>query len=253
MKWLHRIWQDFQQGENIDLYLTATVSVVLAVLNIVNVVPPSWIAPLNLSVLALLSIAILGNRYRIENVLEKVTARNDLLLTEFPEDLAHDIEASRELTILGVSLRRVLHLHYSRFQEKLQRGDTIRILLVNPDSPACEIAARRDYEPTIPEDQRAAIRRSISLFQELSQKTGGQVEIRLADHPLTFGGIIVDPETSQGILYLWHYGFKTRVANRPKMVLRPVDGYWYEFFKEEIASIWDSAVPWPASSERGAS
>ena len=72
MKLLRRIWQDFRQGENIDLYLTVIVSIVLAVLNIVNVVPPSWIAPLNLSVLALLSFAILGNRYRIETILERV-------------------------------------------------------------------------------------------------------------------------------------------------------------------------------------
>jgi len=244
MKLLHRIWQDFQQGENIDLYLTATVSIVLALLNIVNVIPLSWITPLNLAVLALLSIAILGNRYRIETILEKITARNELLLTEFPDDLTRDIDKSRELTILGVSLRRTLHLHYSRFQEKVQRGDTIRILLVNPDSSACDIAAMREYPPMTPDDQRAAIRRSLSIFHELSQKAAGKLEIRLADHPLTFGAIVGDPETSQGVLYLWHYAFSTRVANRPKMVLRPADGYWYELFKEEVTSIWESAVPW---------
>jgi hypothetical protein len=253
MKLLHRIWQDFRRGENIDLYLTAMVSIVLVVLNIVSIVPPSWTAPLNLSVLALLSIAILGNRYRIETILEKITARNELLLTEFPEDLARDIDRSKELTILGVGLSRILHLHYSRFLEKLQRGDTIRILLVNPDGPGCDIAAMREYPPITPDDQRAAIRRSLGIFHELRQKTAGKLEIRLADHPLTFGAIVGDPETSQGVLYLWHYGFKTRVANRPKMVLRPADGYWYEHFKEEVTSIWDSAAPWHAPGERDGS
>ena len=244
MKLLHRIWQDFRQGENIDLYLTIMGSIVLAALNIVNVVLPSWITSLNLSVLALLSLAILGNRYRIERILEKITARNGLLLMEFPDDVARDIEKSKELTILGVGLSRTLRVHYSRFLEKLQRGDTIRILLVNPDSPACDITAMREYAPTTPDGQRAAIRRSLSMLYELSQQTAGQLEIRLADHPLAFGAIVGDPETSQGVLYLWHYGFKTRDANRPKMILRPVDGYWYELFKEEVASIWDSATPW---------
>ena len=77
MKLLRRIWQDFRQGENIDLYLTVTVSIVLAVLNIVNIVPSPWITPLNLSVLALLAFAMLGNRYRVETILERVTARRD--------------------------------------------------------------------------------------------------------------------------------------------------------------------------------
>ena len=244
MKLLQRIWQDFRQGENIDLYVTVIVSIVLAVLNILNIVPPSWITSLNLAVLALLSFAILGSRYRMETILEKITARQGLLLTEFPDDLARDVEKSGELTILGVGLSRTLRLHYSRFLEKLQRGDTIRILLVNPDSSACDIAAMREYPPTTPDDQRGAIRRSLSVLHVLSQETGGNLEIRLADHPLTFGAIVGDPETSQGVLYLWHYAFKTRVANRPKMVLRPVDGYWYELFKEEVTAIWDSAMPW---------
>jgi len=244
MKLLQRIWQDLRQGENIDLYLTAIVSIVIAVLSIVNIVPVSWVTPLNLSVLALLSFAILGNRHRMETILEKITARHELLLTEFPDELARDVEKSGELTILGVGLSRTLRLHYSRFLEKLQRGDTIRILLVNPDSPACDIVAVREYPPMTPDDQRAAIRRSLSVLHVLSQETGGNLEIRLADHPLAFGAIVGDPESSQGVLYLWHYAFKTRATNRPKMVLRPVDGYWYELFKEEIASIWDSAIPW---------
>jgi len=185
----------------------------------------------------------------VTTTLERITARKELLLTEFPDDLARDMDKSRELTILGVSLRRTLHLHYSRFQEKLQSGDTIRILLVNPDSAACAITAMREYTPMTPDDQRAAIRRSLSVLYELSQGTGGNLEIRLADHPLTFGAIVGDPATSQGVLYLWHYAFKTRTANRPKVVLHPADGYWYELFKEEITSIWDSAVPWHPAGE----
>ena len=244
MKLLQRIWRDFRQGENIDLYLTVVLSIVLVVLNIVNVVPPAWTTPLTLAVLALLSFAMLGNRHRMQTILEKINARGELLLAEFPKDIVDNIEQAEELTILGVSLRRTLQLHYHRFQQKLQRGDTIRVLLVDPDSPACDIAARREYAPTTPDDQRAAIRASLARLWELRQVVGGNLEIRVANHPLTFGAIVRDPDTTQGLFYLWHYAFKRRDANRPKMVLRPADGDWYELFKEEIASIWDNATPW---------
>ncbi len=93
MKLLQQIWQDFRRGENIDLYLTVFVSIVVTILNITGIAPTSWITPLNLAVLALLSIAILGNRYRIEEVLERINARGERLLVKFPEDQTRDIES----------------------------------------------------------------------------------------------------------------------------------------------------------------
>ncbi len=74
-----------------------------------------------------------------------------------------------------------------------------------------------------------------------------RLEVRLVEDPLTFGATVVDPKTSHGVLYYWHYSFKMSDANRPKMVLRPADGYWYEFFNEEVTSIWNNAKPWPTT------
>lgn len=245
MKFLQRIWRDFRQGENIDLYITVVVSIVLTVLNIVSIVPSSWIAPLSLTILALLSIAILGNRYRIETILERIIAGNGLLLVKFQQDdLSHDIDKSRELMVLGIDLRHTLQMHYALFERKIQRGDAIKILLLSPDSPACDMAATRYYEPINPDDQRAVIRTSLRICHRLSQEAAGKIEIRMTNCLLSFGAIVADPETSHGAIYLWHYSFKTRVANQPKMVFHPTDGYWYEFFKEEVSSIWNCARPW---------
>ena len=73
MKMLQRIWEDIRQGENIDLYVTATIAIVLTALNIVGLAPQSWIAPISLAVLGLLAIATLGNRYKMEQVIQKLT------------------------------------------------------------------------------------------------------------------------------------------------------------------------------------
>jgi len=143
-----------------------------------------------------------------------------------------------------VDLRQTLHQNYSLFQKKLTDGHTIKLLIIDPDSPACDIAAMRYYAPMSASSQRDVIRASLDMCKELILKTNGKLEVRLAEHPLTFGAIMSDPETSHGIVYLWHYSFKMSDANIPKMMFHPADGYWYEYFQKEILSMWDAAKPW---------
>lgn len=248
MESLERIWRDIRQGENIDLYLTVVVSIVLTILTIIDVVPSSWVMPLNLSILALFSFAILGNRYRIETVLEKLTNRSERLLTAFPGDqLRSEILSSKELMLLGADLNLTLMRNYPQLTDKLQKGDSIKVLLVNPESPACEMTSVLHYEPMPPDDKRRVIHRSLSICRELKHRTDGELEVRLLDHLPTFGAFALDLKSPDGVLYLWHYTFKTRDAMRPKMILRPTDGYWYQFFCEEISTIWDNATIWQAS------
>lgn len=70
---LKRVWKDISQGENIDLYVTVIVAIVLVILNIAGVAPPSWLGSITLGVLALLAITSLGNRYRLDQAVERLT------------------------------------------------------------------------------------------------------------------------------------------------------------------------------------
>jgi hypothetical protein len=245
MKGLQRVWQDFQQGENIDLYVTVAVSMVLVVLGLINIVPESWILPLNLAVLALLSIAILGNRYRTETVLKKIDTQGTPFLTRIPqEELSQDIEKSKNVIVLGQNLGFTMRVHYPLFREKLRRGDTVQILLVDPDSPVCEMAVKRNPEPTTVEDQQSLIRQSLRMCDQLIRETSGELEVRLIDWLPSFGAVVVDPELSRGAIYRWNYSYNTHIVNQPQMVLRPEDGHWYELFREEIYAMWEGATRW---------
>lgn len=73
MNGLRRIFSDIKQGDNIDLYVTVLIALVVAVLNLLGIAPPSLVQTLSLSVLALLVSSILGLRHRIENATEKIS------------------------------------------------------------------------------------------------------------------------------------------------------------------------------------
>lgn len=248
MKFFRRIWQEVRRGENIDLYVTVSIALVTTFLSITNIVPVSIIAPLNLAILALLSIAILGNRHKTETVLEKIGPQNERFLKGFSpqtqEKITQDIKQSTEINLVGVDMTWTLEAYYSIFQEKLRSGNTIKLLLIDPDSPACEIAAMRFYKPKGSTSQRQAIRDSLEGCAKLINDTNGKLEVRLAEHPLTFGAIMGDPETSHGSIYLWHYSFKMHNTNIPKMIILPTDEFWYKYFQQEIYSMWNAAKPW---------
>jgi hypothetical protein len=202
-----------------------------------------------MAILALLAVAILGNRHRLEKILQSITkGAHDVFYGDFPDYLQQEIgekmKQSADLLIMGVDLDATLGKHYRLLEQKLRKGDKIRVVLIDPNSSACEMVVKRRYRPSSLESQCSQIRSGLEAFRELQEKASGKLEIRVIDYPLTRGGIIVDPDTPNGVLYIWNYSFKTHRENRPKLVLRAADGYWYDFFGEEANAIWNHAIPW---------
>lgn len=110
---LKNIGADIRRGENIDLFVTVIVAIGLVVLNLVGIAPATWIAPLNLAILGLLAIAMLVNRYKLDEGLENLRqVPNTLFQEKFPPNLDSDLEKSKELWLVGVTLGRTIKTHY---------------------------------------------------------------------------------------------------------------------------------------------
>ena len=253
MQFLRSVWQDVKQGENLDLYVTVAVSVALAVLNVLGIAPQSLIAPLNLAVLALLGVAMLGNRHRLEKMpLKTTTGIGEVFYAEFPDEVKREIRTkinrATDLLAIGSNLEYTLHMHRDLFEQNLRRGDTIRVVLVDPNSSACDMTAKRQPYLLDLELQRAKIRSALNALRDLQEQTSGMLEVRLIDYPLSRGGILIDSDTPSGTLYLWNYAFRTNAKNKPKFVLRPADGFWYDYFRDEAKAIWNSATSWQSEN-----
>jgi hypothetical protein len=248
---LRHIWQDIRRGENIDLYVTVLIAIGLAGLNLLGLAPQAWLAPLTLAVLGLLAVATLGNRYRLEESLNTLNQTHSGLFQEkLPAALEADMEKSREMWLVGVTLNRTLNTHFTLLEKKLSRGDRVRVLLVHPEGPSAEMLAMREYRRYTAERIRSLIRDSLSDLCHL-QATYEKLEIRVVAYPLSFGGVVINPESASGILYLEHYPFKTPGGSQPKFVLEAKDGRWYHFFKLELETIWQNSTPWACHKESG--
>lgn len=245
MSYLKRIWQDIRRGENIDLFITVVVAIGLAILNLAGVAPANLVAPLTLAVLGLLAVATLGNRFKLEESLETLNRTHTGLFQEkMPGKMENDIRRARELWLVGVTLNRTINTHYSLLEEKLARGDRVRVLLVHPEGVGPEMLALREYKARYSTTRiRHLIHDSLDDLCNLQQRFGG-VEVRVIAYPLSYGGVLINPNERDGLLYLEHYPFKTPGGSLPKFVLEAKNGHWYEFFKLELQTIWDNSTPW---------
>lgn len=241
---LQRIWEDLKCGKNLDIVAVIITSIIFIFLDIVGVVPSSWVTSLNLSVLALISLSLLVNRYQMKTIVQITSEQHERLLKEFDDDdIIRDIRDAEELMVIGVDLNMVLEKHHVLMLEKLQEGKTVKLLFVNPDSSACEAAAARNFVDKTHEEQRVQILQSIQKCKTLKQTTGGNLEIRVANHPHQFGAYNMRTKDGEGTIYLWYYTFKSTDENRPKMIIPSTDE-WHKLYKEQIDSKWENATPY---------
>jgi hypothetical protein len=245
MQTLERIWADIRRGENIDLYATVCIAFGLVILALLNIAPSEWIPPLTLTVLGLLAISNLGSRHRTEELLEKFAQSSDtVFMDEFPTSIKSDFAAAKEVWLVGVSLVGTIGNAYAEIERKLHKGDTIKILLVHPESPASELAASRSYVLADIERTNRRIYDALQILGSLKKIAPDKLEIRTIQNPLTFGARVTNPESASGVLYIEHFPYKTVGGSLPKFVLRAKDGRWYDFFKKEIQTLWNNGVEW---------
>ena len=196
MQALKRIWQDVRRGENIGEYVTIIAAISLAILDLLGIVPPDWIAPLTLAVLGLLAAGMLGNRHKIEHGLQQLAEPPSELFQEQSDTrLETDLAQAATVWLVGVTLSRTIKTNYSLFERKLARGDAIRVLLVDPKGAGVEMAAGREYGGRFDANRlRGLIQGSLDDLGRLKQQSPTKLQVRVIDNPLTFGGIATNPD-----------------------------------------------------------
>lgn len=255
LRFLRRVLEDLKKGENIDHYLTVIAAIVLTTLNLAGIASNEQVAALTLAVLALFAFSSLGNRHRIDELVKSlVKERSNFFNEKFPASFETDFINADEIWLVGVSLARTINSNYITLERKLRRGGKVKVLLVHPEGPALEIAVSRNYVLRNAANKRSDIIQTLQLLCNLKESTGGSLQIRTIENPLSYGATVINPNTGTGILYLEHYTFRVSSDSIPRFVLQPKDTHWYDFFKKEIEALWDYGTEWncEASSSESA-
>jgi hypothetical protein len=92
------------------------------------------------------------------------------------------------------------------------------------------------------EQFRESIRTNVKLLKDLGGYKTGNLEIRLIDHPLPFGGYAMNIDDPDGKMYVKQYEYQAKIDGI-RFVLTSKDDIWYDVYRRQLLSLWDTAKP----------
>ena len=247
LKFLQRVWSDIVHGENIDVYLTILLSLLISISSLLNLsfVKSENMPGITLGILALITISTLVGRFKVEDISSKISPSLDsLFVSDFPPTLKEDIEHSNEIWITGASLSDLVSENYSLFERKLKGGHfSIRALVMNPNNhDILMLSEMRAYANPSLQRAKAKLEAFINDMWGLKRVNSNSVYIRIVDFPITHRLIAINPNSSAGKIYISNYPFRTPGGSVPKFVIQAKNQQWFEHYKLENNNLWNAGV-----------
>lgn len=241
---LGKIWTDIRDVENYDLYLGLLAATIVILLDLLSVPMQGAMDSVTLAILALVTVGLLGNRWRLEQLQQATGARHPTLLDQ---DAGVDglFREAREIWLLGISRSTTIARQFPVLEEMLRRGGKIRVLIIDPLGNGPMLAGDRHYVPTDEDRCRAIIRRALSDLSCLRQfgTQADSLEVKTLDFVPSFGLTLFDPDTQHGAIQVILYNHAVETTPIvPQLLLSPHDHPWYRFYRKQMDTLWQRAA-----------
>ena len=70
----------------------------------------------------------------------------------------------------------------------------------------------------------------------------GRLEIKTTKYPLGYGIHAINPDASDGVLYVKLYPYHAEALHKPRFILRKGRDRWYDSFARELRSLWEYGI-----------
>jgi hypothetical protein len=224
MKVLNRFWKDIKQGENIDLYVTIMVALILALLNLSGLASQALIPPITLAVLALLAVNLVGNRHQIADTLETMREYTPSAITRFyssrRELIGFEEEvncAKKEIFIVGNAMGWLFGGYKDALTAQILEGCNVKLLLLKAWHKQIAI-----------ENPDAASRLQIRYYSTL----------------VTLVIMFTDPDSSSGKMRVELLPHRFEGRQRPSFDIQPEKGgELYSLMLGRYRELWNTSTP----------
>lgn len=245
MQFFRRVWDDIVHGENIDLYLTIIVAVVVGLLALFDVATDQ-VSSLTLAVLALIAFSNLQNRHQNELLIEKLDAssRTTISLDDiFEQDapkLANRLRTAKNIAHNGMTLVGTSNSLLSVFADCMANGGHIRLLTIDADSPAIAVAATRFRKHQDTELLKREAMHALDNFQYLIDLSDNNFDIRLSASVPPYSIWIIDAGLPTAEIWVGLYPYRAYLE--PWLQVSPTkDKAMYAFFNEQFELMWQAS------------
>ncbi|WP_188196412.1 hypothetical protein [Nonomuraea sp. SYSU D8015] len=244
MRPLQRLRADLSTGKNLEIYLTATIALVVGVLGVFSIVKPDIVGAATLAVLALVAVNALGPRHQVADLEARVAELNrlvearmagDSFLTAVRKGLDERVARAGDIRFAGVTLSRTVRAHVDDLRKSLGRGASVKVLLIDPKGTVPEEAARRSTIPDHADVFEHRVESTIYLLRDLKDS----IEVRFMPFVPAFGLVLLDADDDDGVIHV-ELGTHSAAGRDPVFTLTPRrDHFWFEHFKGEFDRMWE--------------
>ena len=169
--------------------------------------------------------------------------RRPVFSESFGPEFAAAVAGANDLFVTGMARNAFDMTHYSLLERKLRAGASMRFLLVDPESPAIDVAAERYYVERSGTRARERVQHTLRLLAELRTSTQGALSVRLTSHPLTMGIVVTDGQPDGEVPSVFAEYYVYQAPEEPKFALQPGAPLGYDLFVKEAEALWESAKP----------
>jgi hypothetical protein len=251
VKFFREIIKDMRNGENIEIYITEIICLVVVVLGFCDKVPSSIVTAVILFAIGVLLYDVPANKSlfrKLYKFLQDTEARWEAKAyfkdrSEYDNSFEATISNAEEVYFLGPSLMSVWsRSQYIREEKLTKQGANIRILVLDPESSAIESSAKCMNEK--PENLKSDINRTISCVKQWKTVINGSFELREMVANPNYSMVLLDPDKPNGKIFVEFIGYDSRLDLRPHIELtRQHDYKWYSYFREQYDKLRKDSLP----------
>jgi hypothetical protein len=259
MKMFHLFLRDLRKRENLEIYATVSIALIVSVLGILGIVKIEIVSSAVLATLALVSFSLLTNRRIYEEILlllqRKLKGENSPLLWQSHSrevfELKKLVDEAKSIDLLGYTQLGMLRDFKSSLIRALTNGARIRILIINPEGSAAKLmrhalpdASKIDLSTQLALNYIAEIRETLGMTKG---QLKGSFEIKLIDWIPSCNMIIVNDHYETGIMSvrLNTISLNPKLPFQEKLYLiltRSENDQEFTYFLSQFEDLWQDKI-----------
>ena len=256
------ILQDIKKGNNLDLYATIVIAIIISVSSYLEGISIKVINATTLAILALIAGSLLTSRRTLSDVNLSTNNLNDeikklnsdefssnpckvLLNKEYP-DLSNSFELSKDISILASSLQSTAIKYYASFEEALQKGTNIRVLVVDPSEDVLKMMCLRTYMLKDTAELKSNVNGHIELMRKLQriENNNGKLTIKTIPLVVPYGLMILNRHNLSSQIYVKLMPYRVPPGQYPSFELNNIENHeLFTFFNNQFEKMWEDSSP----------
>jgi len=237
---------DIKSGNNLDLYLTVVIAVIIAFLGAFSIAKQEIISSAILATLAILAFGSIQDRRErviIRSALKEGSADSFFRKHSFSEleKLIETVKNSKSAFFWGIHFRKTVDNWNSDLQQALRNGTYLRFLLVKPESSAVAMSLLRynldSTQDNINHDIESVLRKL--AYIGISSNAIDRIEVRVIDFMPPYTMISINPLSSNGKMYVLLSSIRTPTRQTPSFqISAEKDKSYFDFFVDQFEKAW---------------